>query len=270
MARELGSSLGLEHELRLGLQRGEFTVHYQPEVDLTSGAIVGVEALVRWTSPTRGAGASLARFIPIAEATGLILPLGRVRAARGVPADGRLAPAGLLPTGSSRGSTSRPGSSPAAASPRSSATALEAAGLAPDRLGLEVTETAIVAEGAAERARPSRAPAAPRPGRPARVDDFGTGFSSLGQLRHFPVDVIKVDRSFVQGVGTDAKDAAITANVVSLAHALGLLAIAEGIESDEQLAVDAEARTATSHRATSSPAPHRLPRSKACWPAASR
>jgi len=67
------------------------------------------------------------------------------------------------------------------------------------------------------------------------VDDFGTGFSSLGQLRHFPVDVIKVDRTFVQGVGVDPKDAAITANVVGLAHALGLQAVAEGIESDEQL-----------------------------------
>jgi EAL domain-containing protein (putative c-di-GMP-specific phosphodiesterase class I) len=67
------------------------------------------------------------------------------------------------------------------------------------------------------------------------IDDFGTGFSSLGQLRHFPVDMIKVDRSFVQGVQHDAKDAAITANVVSLAHALGLVAIAEGIESDSQL-----------------------------------
>ena len=67
------------------------------------------------------------------------------------------------------------------------------------------------------------------------VDDFGTGFSSLGQLRSFPVDMIKVDRSFVQGVEHDAKDAAITANLVSLAHALGLLAVAEGIESDGQL-----------------------------------
>jgi diguanylate cyclase len=67
------------------------------------------------------------------------------------------------------------------------------------------------------------------------VDDFGTGFSSLGQLRSFPVDMIKVDRSFVQGIEHDAKDAAITANLVSLAHALGLLAIAEGIESDGQL-----------------------------------
>ena len=68
------------------------------------------------------------------------------------------------------------------------------------------------------------------------IDDFGTGFSSLGQLRRFPIDVIKVDRSFVQGVEHDAKDAAITANVVSLAHALGLVAIAEGIETDGQLA----------------------------------
>jgi EAL domain-containing protein (putative c-di-GMP-specific phosphodiesterase class I) len=113
--------------------------------------------------------------------------------------------------------------------------ALERAGLPASFLGLEVTETALIQDGhAGERAR-AELQELHGLGVRIAVDDFGTGFSSLGQLRSFPVDMIKVDRSFVQGIEHDAKDAAITANLVSLAHALGLLAIAEGIESDGQL-----------------------------------
>jgi EAL domain-containing protein (putative c-di-GMP-specific phosphodiesterase class I) len=109
--------------------------------------------------------------------------------------------------------------------------ALASTGLPPACLGLEVTETAIVEQGAvAERAREELERLHERGVRIA-IDDFGTGFSSLGQLRHFPIDVLKVDQSFVRGVEHDTKDAAIAANLVSLAHALGLVAIAEGIES---------------------------------------
>jgi EAL domain-containing protein (putative c-di-GMP-specific phosphodiesterase class I) len=112
---------------------------------------------------------------------------------------------------------------------------LLATGLPPGMLGLEVTETAIVAEGhASERAREELEALHDRGVRIA-IDDFGTGVSSLGQLRRFPVDLIKVDKSFVQGVARDQKDAAIATNVVNLAHALGLPAIAEGIETDSQL-----------------------------------
>src|SRR6185503_19218287 len=111
---------------------------------------------------------------------------------------------------------------------------LTASGLPATSLGLEVTETALVREPASEGAS-SELSELHELGVRIAIDDFGTGFSSLGQLRHFPVDLLKVDRSFVQGVEHDAKDAAITANLVSLAHALGLLAIAEGIESDGQL-----------------------------------
>ena len=113
---------------------------------------------------------------------------------------------------------------------------LASAGLPPEFLGLEVTETAVVQDGAlADRAR-QEVQELHALGVHIAIDDFGTGFSSLGQLRHFPIDMIKVDRSFVQGVEHDAKDAAIAANLVSLAHALGLVAIAEGIESSGQLA----------------------------------
>src|SRR5204862_6815475 len=113
---------------------------------------------------------------------------------------------------------------------------LAEADLPPEFLGLEVTETAIVVDGApGDRAR---AELRELHGLGVRIaiDDFGTGFSSLGQLRRFPVDVIKVDRSFVQGIEHDARDAAITANLVTLAHALGLLAITAGIEAGAQWA----------------------------------
>jgi diguanylate cyclase (GGDEF)-like protein/PAS domain S-box-containing protein len=235
MAREFGELLGLEHELRQGLEQGEFSVHYQPEIDLETRSIVGVEALARWNSPTRGVVPPI-RFIPIAEATGLIMPLGEFVLTEACRQTAEWHREGLLPdpfvtwVNLSGKQLSNGGVSELVQS------ALEAAALAPSLLGLEVTETAIVVEGVAgDRARAALEELHNRGVRIA-IDDFGTGFSSLGHLRRFPVDVIKVDRSFVQGVEHDMKDAAITANLTSLAHALGLTAIAEGIETEGQLA----------------------------------
>jgi len=235
MARELGELLGLEHELRLGLQRREFSLHYQPEVALDSGDIVGVEALARWSSPRRGL-VPPARFIPVAESTGLILALGEFVLREACVQTARWREHGLLPDPfvtwvnlsgrqlSAGGITSLVEET------------LASTGLPATFLGLEVTETAIVQEGLnGERAR-CELQALHQQGVRIAIDDFGTGFSSLGQLRRFPVDMIKVDRSFVQGVDQEAKDAAITANLVALAHALGVVAIAEGIESSGQLA----------------------------------
>jgi EAL domain-containing protein (putative c-di-GMP-specific phosphodiesterase class I) len=113
---------------------------------------------------------------------------------------------------------------------------LKEAGLPGRLLGLEVTETAIVGVGPPSDRALADLKEVREMGVRIAIDDFGTGFSSLGQLRRYPVDLIKVDRSFIQGVEHDTKDAAITANLASLAHALGLQAIAEGVESDEQLA----------------------------------
>ena len=234
LARELGQSLGLEHELRLGLQRGEFSLHYQPEVDLATGEIAGVEALARWTSPTRGP-VPPSQFIPIAEATGLIVPLGELVLREACRQTADWERRGLLQAGFVTWvnvSARQLAGNGLASVVRD---ALGTAGLDPNRLGLEVTETAIVAQGVASEHARTELQSLHESGVRLAIDDFGTGFSSLGQLRHFPVDVIKVDRTFVQGVGVDPKDAAITANVVGLAHALGLLAVAEGIESDEQL-----------------------------------
>jgi diguanylate cyclase (GGDEF)-like protein/PAS domain S-box-containing protein len=235
MARELGELLGLEHELRLGLQRSEFTLHYQPEVNLENGDIVGVEALLRWNSPRRGQ-VPPDRFIPVAEATGLILPLGEYVLREACAQTARWRSEGVLPenfvtwvnlsgrqlSGAGIGSVVR--------------SALEQSDLPARYLGLEVTETALVHEGAAWERSKVELQALHEDGVRIAIDDFGTGFSSLGQLRHFPVDMIKVDRSFIHGMEEETKDAAIAANLVTLAHALGVLAIAEGIESDGQLA----------------------------------
>jgi diguanylate cyclase (GGDEF)-like protein/PAS domain S-box-containing protein len=235
MAREFGELLGLEHELRLGVQRHEFSVHYQPEVMLGSSAIVGVEALLRWHSPARG-NVPPERFIPVAEATGLIMPLGEFVLREACTQTAQWRREGLLPepfvtwVNLSGKQLSAGGLNSLVRD------ALEATALPAQFLGLEVTETAIVRDGAwGDRAR-AELQELHELGVRIAIDDFGTGVSSLSQLQRFPVDMIKVDRSFVQGVERDAKGAAIAANVVSLAHALGLLAVAEGIESDAQLA----------------------------------
>jgi diguanylate cyclase (GGDEF)-like protein/PAS domain S-box-containing protein len=235
MARELGELLGLEHELRLGLQRGEFTLHYQPEVNLESGEIVGVEALVRWNSPRRGL-VPPDRFIRVAEATGLILGLGEFVLREACAQAAQWRREGLLPERFVTWVNLSGRQLVGGGISRTVMSALEDAGLPPECLGLEVTETSLVEEGPGGARARAELQLLHGEGVRIAVDDFGTGFSSLGQLRSFPVDMIKVDRSFVQGVDEETKDAAITANLVMLAHALGVLAIAEGIESDSQLA----------------------------------
>jgi EAL domain-containing protein (putative c-di-GMP-specific phosphodiesterase class I) len=234
MARDPDELLGLDNDLRTALAVGELSVHYQPEISLSDGEIVGVEALVRWTSPTRGpVGPDV--FIPVAESSGLIAALGDLvlreacRQAAEWLRDGVVGPDFVIWVNVS-GKQLTMGGLPAAVD-----RALASAGLPARNVGLEVTETAIVAGGAAPRAR-AELQQLHDSGVRIAIDDFGTGFSSLAQLRHFPVDMIKVDRSFVQGVERDAKDTAITTNVVALAHALGLIAVAEGIETDGQLA----------------------------------
>jgi diguanylate cyclase (GGDEF)-like protein/PAS domain S-box-containing protein len=234
MTRQLGELLGLEHELRLGLERGEFEVHYQPAVDLGSNTIVGVEALLRWTSPTRGS-VPPAQFIPVAETTGVIKPLGEfvLREAFGQASqwlqDGVLPDPFVMWVNISGKQLSAGGVA------RLVLRTLAATGLPPSMVGLEVTETAIVDDGPSGARARAELEELHAHGVRIAIDDFGTGFSSLGHLRRLPVDLIKVDRSFVQGIEHDAKDAAITANLASLAHALGVLAIAEGIESEGQL-----------------------------------
>jgi diguanylate cyclase (GGDEF)-like protein/PAS domain S-box-containing protein len=234
MARELGELLGLEHELRQALDRGEFELHYQPLVHLGTRSVVGVEALVRWRSPSRGLVAA-ERFIAVAETTGLVMELGEFVLREACRQTAEWDQAGLLPD---RFTTwvNVSGKQVSVGGLEAQVKAeLQHSALPPSRLGLEVTETAVVLEGAAGARARVELSNLHTSGVRIAIDDFGTGFSSLGHLRRFPVDVIKVDRSFVQGVESDARDAAITANLASLAHALGVVAIAEGIESHSQL-----------------------------------
>jgi diguanylate cyclase (GGDEF)-like protein/PAS domain S-box-containing protein len=235
MARELGELIGLEHDLRLGLERGEFDVHYQPEVDLVTHELVGVEALARWRSPTRGLVAA-ERFIGVAETTGLIGELGVFVLREACLQTVSWRESGVLPDGFVTWVNLSGKQLSAGGVNRLVQQTLAETGLPSRLLGLEVTETAIVLDGAPGERALAELEELHDLGVRIAIDDFGTGFSSLSHLRQFPVDVLKVDRSFVQGVDGDSRDAAITGHLARLAHALGLLAVAEGIESPTQLA----------------------------------
>jgi diguanylate cyclase (GGDEF)-like protein/PAS domain S-box-containing protein len=234
MDRELGELLGFEHELRLGLQRQEFTLHYQPEVALDGTSVVGVEALLRWNSPTRGS-VPPSIFIPVAEATGLIMPLGEFVVREACEQTARWRRAGVIQEPFNTWVNLSGKQLSAGGIDELVLDTLAQVGLPATFLGLEITESVIVAEGTSGTRAQNELRRLHEQGVKIAIDDFGTGFSALGQLRRFPIDVIKVDRSFVQGIETDQRDAAITANVVSLAHSLGIVAIAEGIETDGQL-----------------------------------
>ncbi len=233
--REVGESLGLEYEMRLALERNEFKLHYQPEIEIESGDIVGAEALLRWNSPTRGM-VSPSEFIPAAEAAGMIIELGRLAMREACSQTASWESQGAIPDRFVTWVNLSGTQLSAGGIEELVRSALDESGISSSRLGLEMTETSIVQGGVVGDRACAELQALHSAGVSIAIDDFGTGFSSLEQLRRFPVDMIKIDRSFVQGAEQDPRDAAITANVVSLAHALGLVAMAEGIESEAQLA----------------------------------
>jgi len=223
--------LELEAELHVALEHGQFELYYQPILDLESGAVSELEALVRWDHPSRGL-LPPADFIPLAEQTGLIVPLGAWvldeacrQLAAWQPRDQHQAPLGLSVNLSARQLRERH-------LPERVAQALASSGLDPRRLTLEVTETSMIddLETVATTLRALRAL-----GVRFAVDDFGTGFSTLGALKHYPVDCLKIDRSFIDGLGSDAQDTAIVHAVVAFAKTLGLPVTGEGIETAEQL-----------------------------------
>ena len=221
----------MEHDLRRALERSELRLHYQPLVSLATGAVVGVEALLRWDHPVRGIVAPLS-FIPLAEETGLILPIGRwvIETACFQMRDWqrRFAAAELLQV-----SVNLSARQFAEADLIGNVAAiLDHAGLDPAALELEITESVVMdqSEASVERLRGLRAL-----GVKLVLDDFGTGYSSLAYLRRLPLDTIKVDRSFVSGLGSDPADLPIVQAVISLAHGLGIDVVAEGIETAAQL-----------------------------------
>jgi diguanylate cyclase (GGDEF)-like protein len=220
----------MEARLRPALERNEFVLHYQPQVDLRSGELVGLEALIRWDQPDVGL-VPPNQFIPLAEETGLIVPLGLwvVETVCAQIADWRAR--GLMPVpiafNVSAAQIKRPGLVEGIAA------AMNAHRVEPGMLELELTETAVMH--APDQAIATIAAVADL-GLRISLDDFGTGYSSLSHLRRFAINQLKIDRSFVKDIGSDPDDAAIVGGVIALAQSLGLGVIAEGVEDEEQRA----------------------------------
>jgi diguanylate cyclase (GGDEF)-like protein/PAS domain S-box-containing protein len=220
-----------ENELRRGMEKGELRVVYQPVVELDGGNVTAVEALVRWQHPKRGL-LDPVDFIPVAEDAGLIGALGDwVLAAACRDGAGwqrrfqRAEPVLVCVNASARQLAN-------AAFPARVAEAMSRHGLAPGSLALEITESVLMEEAHA----PVTVLASLREyGLRLMLDDFGTGYSSLAYLKRFPLDVLKIDRSFVAGLGRDEEDSAIVAAIVQMARTLGLTVVAEGVERPEQL-----------------------------------
>ncbi|MGA8055911.1 MAG: EAL domain-containing protein, partial [Burkholderiales bacterium] len=221
--------LALEQAMRHAAKRGELELFYQPQVQFTSGRVVGVEALIRWHHPRDGLLLPGA-FIPVAEETGLIEEIGlwtlrqacaqlRAWAAQGVgnvTVAVNLSPRQMVRPGIVRGLER----------------VLRESRVDPRSIKLEIVETAVMhdldrLEGILKAVRAL--------GVRIAIDDFGTGYSSLMHIKRFPVDEVKIDQSFVRGIGDNASDAAITQAVIAMAHSMGLTVIAEGVETETQL-----------------------------------
>ncbi|WP_105201015.1 bifunctional diguanylate cyclase/phosphodiesterase [Pseudoalteromonas sp. T1lg10] len=220
--------LYIENELRQGIRDSQFHLNYQPQVDSRTGKVLGFEALIRWTHPTQGA-ISPVKFIPIAEATGLIVELGEWVLHEACRFSARRAQAGLEANVSVNLSVRQ--FQDANLIP-SLASILEQTKVAPKNLHLELTESMLMGDvGTAI----SQLHDIKRLGVSISIDDFGTGYSSLNYLKRFPVDVLKIDRSFVQDIPDDPNDMAITAAIIAMAQKLNLNVVAEGVETKEQM-----------------------------------
>ncbi|MFI6073350.1 putative bifunctional diguanylate cyclase/phosphodiesterase [Actinoplanes sp. NPDC051343] len=231
MLAGLVARLELESDLRVALERGQLRLHYQPTVDLATSEVVGFEALVRWYHPERGLIAPL-EFIPIAEATGLIIPLGRWV----------LEEACRQAVEWSQGEFGRPIKMAVNVSVRQFdradlvevvAQILAETGMPAQQLCLEMTESVLMTDTDDNLEQLVRLKEL---GVTLAIDDFGTGYSSLAYLRRFPVDTLKIDRSFVERLGALTDDTALADTIVQLGKSLGMDTVAEGIEEFGQLA----------------------------------
>ena len=227
MNAEALERLRIETALRSALERDEFVLHYQPQVDLASGRIVGMEALIRWQHPELGMVAPH-RFIGLAEETGLIVPIGAWVLRTACRQNKAWLDAGLGPLRVAVNLSPRQCREPDLVAVI--AAALEQTGLPPHCLELELTESLFMSEVAQAVELLHKLKAL---GVTLSIDDFGTGYSSLSYLRRFPIDVLKIDRAFVSDISSD--EAPIVASIIALAHNLKLRVIAEGVESAGQL-----------------------------------
>jgi EAL domain-containing protein (putative c-di-GMP-specific phosphodiesterase class I) len=214
-----------ESELRNAIAREEFELHYQPVVDVKTRLLCGVEALVRWKHPTKGLIAP-DKFIPLAESTGLIAPLGEWILRRAC-IDARTWPADIKVAVNISAVQFKKGNLFDVI-----LCTLVETGLAPERLELEVTETALLEN---QEAHLTTIRQLKNLGISVALDDFGTGYSSVSYLTAFPFDKIKIDKSFTQGVLSRRDCKAVVASTLALAHGLGTVTTAEGVETEEQL-----------------------------------
>ena len=230
MTQAARERLELESRLRLALAQGHLQMYYQPQIDISTGRIQGAEALVRWNDPQEGL-ISPARFIPVAETSGVIGPLGEWVVREVCRQGQQWREAGLPPLTLALN-----------VSPRQfhltdlagcTAAALHASGFPAALLELEITESAL-----AERTEEARQVLVRlrELGVRIAVDDFGTGYSSLAQLKRFPIDVLKIDQGFIRDIPQSEDDMAISAAIIAMGHSMGLSVLAEGVETEGQLA----------------------------------
>ncbi len=231
-AKELNATslrrLSVESELRRALEQDELRLYYQPKVRAHNGRGTGAEVLVRWAHPERGL-VSPVEFIPIAEETGLIVPLGEWVLRAACAQSKAWQKAGLRVPRITVNVSGKQFQAPQMT--ETVVSALKASGLEPQYLGIELTESAVM--GNAER-HIRTLHELKALGVTLSIDDFGTGYSSLSYLKRFPLDELKIDRSFVSGVDTDPDNAAIVIAIIAMAHSLGLSVVAEGVETKAQ------------------------------------
>lgn len=220
--------LALENRLRKALDNRELSLHYQPQVALDSGRITGVEALLRWNSPEMGMVPPL-DFIPVAEETGLIVPIGEWVIRTACNQARAWQEQGLPALRMAINLSARQFADPQPLLDRV-AEALAETGLSPDLLEFEITESLLMKEDVLDALQ-----ALKRLGVHLSIDDFGTGYSNLGYLRQFPIDRLKIDKSFVRDISQKQDSDAIAAAVIAMARSLRLSVTAEGVETDIQL-----------------------------------
>jgi diguanylate cyclase (GGDEF)-like protein len=221
--------LELESDLRHALERQEFLLHYQPKVEVATGLITGVEALLRWNHPRRGLLSPM-EFIPLAEEIGLIVPIGEWVLATACARTKAWQDQGLPKLDVAVNLSARQFNDPMLL-PRLTGI-IRRSGLDPSNLELELTESLVMSHGEGAVAVLQKLKSI---GVRIAIDDFGTGYSSLAYLRRFPIDTIKVDRSFIRDIPADAGDKQITRAIIAMAHGLRLRVVAEGVETAGQL-----------------------------------
>jgi diguanylate cyclase (GGDEF)-like protein len=221
--------LNLESDLSHAMERGEFLLHYQPKVEIATGMIAGTEALLRWKHPIRGLVPPV-DFISLAEETGLIVPIGEWVLATACAQTKAWQDQGLTDLRVAVNLSARQFSDSGLLAKLTRI--IRSSGLDPSSLELEITESVVMSHAECAVTVLEQLKSI---GVQIAIDDFGTGYSSLGYLKRFPIDTIKVDRSFIMDIPADAGDMKIARAIIAMAHALRLNVVAEGVENAEQL-----------------------------------